>query len=286
MFVSNSSPSYNAPTQFQDIGGVSLAYRRFGKPGAVPLICLQHLTGTMNNWDPIHLDRLAHGREVIPVDYQGIGRSGGQTPDSMSGMARDIIAFIRALGLNQVDIFGFSIGGMVAQQIALDAPELVRRMLLVGTGPSGGEAMQQFSPRVAEIALRPNTTQAEGQSELFFSPSAKSQAAWVAWIDRINIRQVDREPEAGPEALQAQLGALAKWGQIAEDRYGALKKITQRSLVVNGDNDIMVPTANSYILHEHLPDAQLIIYEDAGHGAHFQYAEEFAEAADSFLKAA
>jgi pimeloyl-ACP methyl ester carboxylesterase len=283
--VSNSSPSHNAPTLFKDIGGVSLAYRRFGKPGAPPIICLQHLAGTMNNWDPIHLDRLAEDREVIPVDYRGVGRSGGKTPDSMRGMGRDIVAFIHALGLEHVDLFGYSVGGMVAQQIALDAPDLVRRMLLVGTGPAGGEAMQQFAPRVWAVALRPNINPVDQARELNFTPSAKSQAACMAWLGRISARQVDREPEAEFQVLQAQLAALAKWGQIADDRFGDLKRITSRALIVHGDNDLMVPTVNSYILQMHLPDAQLIVYPDSGHGAHFQYADQFAEAAARFLAA-
>jgi pimeloyl-ACP methyl ester carboxylesterase len=200
-------------------------------------------------------------------------------------MARDIIDFIASLGLDMVDIFGFSIGGMVAQQIALDAPQLVRRLLLVGTGPAGGDAMQQFSPKVVEIALRPMSEEADRMRELFFAPSAASQVACTEWLERINVRQTDREPESGPDVLQAQLVALAKWGQIADDRYGALKRIEQRSFVVNGDNDLMVPTSNSYILRDQLPDAQIIIYPDAGHGAHFQYAPQFAEAAAQFLTA-
>ena len=141
----------SAPTQFQQVGDVRLAYRRFGKEGATPVVCLQHFRGRMDNWDPIHTNRLAQDRPVVLVDYRGVGRSSGETPDSMQGMGRDIIAFIRALGTKQADIFGFSIGGMVAQQIALDAPEVVRRLIIVGTGPSGGEGMAEFSPQVKEI---------------------------------------------------------------------------------------------------------------------------------------
>jgi pimeloyl-ACP methyl ester carboxylesterase len=138
----------SAPTRFLEVGDARLAYRQFGKEGAPPLVCLQHFTGRMDNWDPLHTNRLAQDRPVVLVDYRGVGRSSGETPDSMQGMGRDIIAFIHAFGAEQVDIFGFSIGGMVAQQIALDAPELVRRLILVGTGPSGGEGMAAFSPQV------------------------------------------------------------------------------------------------------------------------------------------
>ena len=283
--VSQTNLHDSAPTQFQEVGDVRLAYRRFGKEGAPPLVCLQHFTGRMDNWDPIHTNRLAQDRPVVLVDYRGVGRSTGETPSSMQGMARDIIAFIRNLGAGQADVFGFSIGGMVAQQVALDAPELVRRLILVGTGPSGGEGMAAFSPQVQEIFNRPNITPAERFLELFFSPTATSQAAGKAWLSRITERQVDREPDATPQVAAAQLAALAKWGQVTGKRYGDLKKIKQRTLVVNGHDDIMVPTVNSFILQQQLPDARLMLFPDSGHGAHFQFGEEFADAAARFLAA-
>jgi pimeloyl-ACP methyl ester carboxylesterase len=273
----------SAPTQFQEVGDVRLAYRRFGKEGAPPLVCLQHFTGRMDNWDPIHTNRLAQDRPVVLVDYRGVGRSSGETPDSMQGMGRDIIAFIRTLGAKQVDIFGFSIGGMVAQQIALDAPELVRRLILVGTGPSGGEGMVAFSPQVQEIMTRLNNRPAERGLALFFSPTATSQAAGKAWLGRITARQADREPPASPQVAAAQLVALTMWGHVAGERYSNLKNIPHRTLVVNGHDDIMVPTVNSFILQQKLPDARLMLFPDSGHGAHFQFAEEFAEAAARFL---
>jgi pimeloyl-ACP methyl ester carboxylesterase len=261
--MSNVNLSETAPTQFQDIGGVSLAYRHFGKQGAPPVVCFQRFTGTMNNFDPIHTNRLAQDRPVILVDYQGVGRSGGETPDSMPGMAADMIAFVKALGLKEIDLFGFSIGGMVARQVALDAPELVRRILLTGTGPSAGEGMQEFSPKVLEIVSRPNSTHQERSLDLFFSKSPTSCGAGKAWLKRIAARKLDREPESKPQVGEAQLVALTKWGAIpATDRYGDLKKIKQRTLVVNGKDDIMVPTINSYILQQQLPDARLILYRN------------------------
>jgi pimeloyl-ACP methyl ester carboxylesterase len=275
-----------APTQFQDVGGgVRLAYRWLGKEGAPPLVCLQHFTGTMNTWDPIHTNRLAQDRPVVLVDYRGVGRSSGETPDSMPGLARDIIAFIRTLDAPPVDLFGFSIGGMVAQQVALDAPDLVRRLMLVGTGPAGGEGMASLSPQVQEILYRPNSTAAEKVLELFFSPTVTSQAAGKAWLSRIAARQADREPEASPQVAEAQLAALAKWGQVTDERYGSLQNIPHRTLVVNGHDDIMVPTVNSFILQQQLPDARLLLFPDSGHGSHFQFPDEFAEAAARFLAA-
>jgi pimeloyl-ACP methyl ester carboxylesterase len=240
----------------------------------------------MNNSDPIHTNRLAQDRPVILVDYRGVGRSEGQTPDSVPGLASDIIAFIRALAVKQVDVFGFSLGGFVAQQIALDAPELVRRLLLVGTGPAGGEGMQEYTPQVTEIISRPNTTGDQRRQELFFAPTATSQAAGKAWLARISARQTDREPDPTPQAVQAEFAAITQWGRIPSDRYAALKKITQRTLVVNGGDDIMVPTVNSFILQQRLPDARLILFPDSGHGSHFQFPEEFAGTAVRFLGAA
>ena len=275
----------SAPTEFQDVGDLRLAFRRFGKAGAPPLVCLQHFTGTMDNWDPIHTNRLARDRSVVLVDYRGVGRSSGKTPESMQGLARDVITFIRALGAKPVDIFGFSIGGMVAQQIALDAPELVRRLILVGTGPSGGDGMAAFSPQVQGIIGRPNSTAAERMLELFFAPTATSQAAGKAWLARIAARQADREPPASPQVAAAQLAALKKWGQVTGERFASLKNIPQRTLVVNGHDDIMVPTVNSFTLQQKLPEARLILFPDSGHGSHFQFAGEFAEVAARFLAA-
>ena len=284
--MSNVNLNETAPTQFQDIGGVSLAYRRFGKEGAPPVVCFQHFTGTMNNFDPIHTNRLAQDRPVILVDYRGVGRSGGEMLDSMPAIAADLIAFVKALGLKEIDLFAFSIGGMIGQQFVLDAPGLVRRILLVGTGPSGGEGMQEFSPEVMDIVNRPNSTIQGRTLDLFFSKSPASYAAGKAWLERIAARTLDREPETGPQVAKAQLVALAKWGVIpATDRYGDLKKIKQRTLVVNGKDDMMVPTINSYILQQHLPDARLILYPDSGHGSHFQFPEVFAEEAARFFAA-
>jgi pimeloyl-ACP methyl ester carboxylesterase len=284
--MSRANTSETAPTQFQDIGDVRLAFRRFGKEGAPPVVCLQHFAGTMNNFDPIHTNRLAQERPVVLVDYRGVGRSGGQTPDSMSGLARDIIAFTRTLGSQQVDVFGFSIGGMVAQQVALDAPHLVRRLILVGTGPAEGEGIGQFTPEVVEIVSRPGGTEVERSAlETFFSPTETSQAAGKAWLARIAERKSDREPPASAQVATAQLAALAKWGKVSGDRYASLKKLPHRTLVWNGRNDAMVPTVNSFILQQRLPDARLMLFPDSGHGSHFQFPEEFAEVAAEFLAA-
>ena len=190
--MSNVNLNETAPTEFQDIGGVSLAYRHFGKEGAAPVVCFQHFTGTMNNFDPIHTNRLAQDRPVILVDYRGVGRSGGEMPDSMPAIAADLIVFVKALGLKEIDLFAFSIGGMIAQQFVLDAPELVRRILLVGTGPSGGEGMQKFSREVMDIVNRPNSTiQGRTSGPVLFEEPGELRGGQ-------GLARADRRAKAGP----------------------------------------------------------------------------------------
>jgi pimeloyl-ACP methyl ester carboxylesterase len=272
-----------APTRFVEVNGVQFAYRRFGKEGLPPLVFLQHFTGTMDNWDPILTNRLAKDRPVVLFDNAGIGRSTGATPDSVSGMARDAISFIGTLGAPKVDLFGFSLGSFVAQQIAVDSPGLIRRIILAGAGPKGGEGMSGFSPRVQEIFGRPNSTTGERMVELFFAPTPTSQAAGKAWLERISARQQDREPPSSPAVAGAQLTAMQAWGKVAAERYADLKKIAGPVLVVNGHDDIMIPTVNSFILQQELPNARLILYPDSGHGAQFQYSRLFAEEAAGFI---
>ena len=193
----------SAPTRFIEANGIRFAYRRFGTEGATPMVCFQHTTGTMNNWDPIHTNRVAEDRPVVLVDYPGVGRSSGETPQTFEKTAELMIGFIRALGMDKADLFGFSIGGMVAQQIAVLAPDLVRRLVLVGTGPSAGEGMASYTPKVREIVGRVDSTMEERLLELFFAPTVTSQAAGEAWLARIAERQSDREPPATPEAPHA-----------------------------------------------------------------------------------
>jgi len=270
-------------TQFVSAGNnIKFAYRRFGAAQGVPLVLLHHFRATMDLWDPAVTDALAASRPVILVDNAGIGRSGGQAPDTIQQMAADIAAFIEALGLEQVDVLGFSIGGMVAQQLALDSPKLVRRVILVGTGPRGGEGMQAFTSDVTEAATHLDIA-AEDILYLFYTPSHSSQARGRASLDRIFSR-TDREPATGVETMTAQAKALAEWGVFATGhRYEALGSIPHPVLVVNGSNDLMVPTVNSLILQQRLPNAQLIIYPDSGHAAHFQYPEMFVDDAARFL---
>jgi pimeloyl-ACP methyl ester carboxylesterase len=274
-----------APTQFIDTKLEKYAYRRFGKESALPLLCLQHFTGTLDNWDPAVTDPLASGREVILFESAGLGRSTGEVPTSIPGMAAHALAFVDALGVAQVDILGYSLGGMIAQEIALERPSLVRKMLLVGTAPEGGEdIMHMEKPELKKITDDPNLPGLQRLVKLFFAPSASSQAAGEAFIARLARRKQDREPLSGPNVAKAQIAAFRAWEAFTGERFAKLRKISQPCLVANGVFDNMIPVRNSYMLSEHLPNAMLITYPDAGHGSLFQFHGSFVRQASIFLE--
>ena len=273
-----------APTEFVGTPLETYAYRRFGGGAGVPLVCLQHFTGTLDNWDPAVTDALAHGREVILFENAGVGRSTGAVPQTIAGMARHVLAFAKALDLARIDLLGFSLGGMVAQQVALDRPSLVRRMVLVGTAPEGGDDIMHLEkPALQRILNDPALQGPQVLVKLFFAPSATSQAAGTAFASRLAERKDDREPISGPAVAAAQLAAFRAWEQVDGDRFHRLKKITQPCLVVNGVLDAMIPVSNSYTLAEQLPNATLLAYSDAGHGSLFQFHQSFVGHASLFL---
>jgi pimeloyl-ACP methyl ester carboxylesterase len=270
----------NAPTRFVDIGGTRFAYRRFGTPAGPPVVCVQHFMGNLDNFDPAISDALATGREVILFDNAGVGSSTGTAPDTVDAMAADAAGFIDGLGLATVDLLGHSMGGEVAQLIALDRPDLVRRLVLVGTGPRGGELMTPDTARL--FAKRPQDG-LDMWLPIMFSPSKESQAAGRAFISRITARAQDRDVPVSEQTIAAHGAAAAEWGIQAEGSVDYLSRIAQPTLVVNGSNDIVIPTINSYTLYQGLPDAELTLYPDANHGAHFQYPARFARRVIDFL---
>ena len=273
-----------APTQFAQSTLERYAYRRFGGGSAPPLVCLQHFTGTLDNWDPAVTDPLAGGREVILFESAGLGRSTGEVPTTIAAMTEHLFAFGDALGLTRIDLLGFSLGGMVAQQAALDRSSLVRKMLLVGTAPEGGEDIMHLEkPELRKILEDPSLSGYQVLVKLFFTPSASSQAAGQAFAARLGTRTEDREPISGPKVAQAQVAAFRAWERVDGERFGKLGKITQPCLVMNGVRDAMIPVRNSYFLAEHLPNAMLLTYPDAGHGSLFQFHESFVRHAQLFL---
>jgi len=271
-----------APTQFVEANGIRFAYRRFGNPRGVPLVFSPHYTGTMDYWDPAVTDGLAKNREVILFNNAGVSSSSGQVPTSVQEMAANAIAFIKALGLTKVDFLGWSIGGLIAQEIIPQAGDLVRRLILVGTGPRGADMSTSKIPEVfAGVYDPPEHIWLASH----FSPSASSRAAGLAFLERKHARK-DRDPELSEEAAAAQREAIQKYFAPAEGVLDYLKDIRQPTLVVNGSNDVMVPTVNSYVLQQNLPNAELILYPDANHGSFFQYPELFVSQADQFLTSA
>jgi len=273
-----------APTQLLRVGSQTYAYRRFGERAPRPLLFLQHFLGTLDNWDPAVTDALASGREVILFDNAGIGRSSGKVPHTIQGMADHVVAFLDALGVTTCDVLGFSLGGMVAQQVAQDRPSMFRRMILVGTAPRGGhDVMDTEKPSLKKPLSDPTLKGYERLQTLFFAPTESSQAAGNAFIERLAQRTADLEPASGPEVAAAQIAAFREWDHFSGERFADLKTIRQPALVVNGIHDEMIAVSNSYSLGEHLPNAVLLTYPDSGHGSLFQFHESFTRQASAFL---
>lgn len=274
-------PSAMTPTAFVEADGIRFAYRRFGAADGVPLMLLQHFTGTMDAWDPSLVDGFARARPVVLFDNAGVSGSSGATPDSVHAMADHAVAFITALGLTRVDLLGFSMGGFVAQVVAAQHPDLVRRIILAGTGPEGGEGIRDIGRVLAQAR---QASPAEPRLFLFFEQTESSQEAGRAFLERQARRTIDRDPDSTEQTIAAQLKAIVDWGTLPSTEGAArLRTIIQPVLVVNGKNDLMVPTINSYALFQQLPNAKLILYPDSGHGALFQYSDEFVKEGLQFL---
>ena len=266
-------------TQFVQVGDGRFAYRRFGRPGGFPLLLLNYFAANMDNWDPKVTNGIAAEREVILCDNAGVGSSTGETPSTVAAMTKDCIDFCRALDLRNIDVVGFSLGGMIAQQLAFEHPEMVRRMILMGTGPRGGEGMT-FTELSTDLLVDPVAL----LMSAFFTPSEASKAAGQAYIERLKLRVADRDAPVSMKAAGAQLEAIREWGSIpSTDRYAMLPRIYQRTLIVHGSKDIVVMPINAFLLAQHLPDAQLVMYPDASHGAQSQHADVFLQHARIFL---
>jgi pimeloyl-ACP methyl ester carboxylesterase len=276
----------NAHTQFVEANGIRFAYRRFGKPGAVPLVFNQHFTGNLDNWDPVILDGFAKEREIIIFNNAGVASSSGEVPSTFAGMAKNAEAFIDGLGLKQVDILGFSIGGMVTQQIVVDRPELVRKLILVGTAPrnhDAGDGQGHITPETAAVFGATYNPLENMWLKVFFTDSPESQAAGRAFLKRYLSRTVNPDTPINEKVAPAQIAAVGDWGTQPGERFAYLKNIKQPTLVVSGNHDIIVYTVNSLHLVQNLPNAKLILYPDANHGSFYQYHDDFVFEANRFL---
>ena len=271
----------DTPTKTIDVDGTPLAYRELGRPTGVPVIFLHHLGAVLDNWDPRAVDGIAAKRHVITFDNRGVGASGGRTPTMIEDMARDAVRFIRALGYQQVDLFGFSMGGMVAQVIAQTDPRLVRKLVLAGTGPAGGPGIDKVTAITYLDMIRGGLSLKDPKTYLFFTRTANGKASAKAYLARLKERTNDRDKAISIPAFRAQLKAIHRWGKQAP---ADLSRIDHPVLVMNGDHDRMVPTSNTVDMADRFPNAELKIYPDAGHGGVFQYHDEFVAQVLDFLE--
>ena len=268
-----------AHTQFVKAKGIEFAYRRFGKQGGIPLVFLNYFGGTLDDWDPVVTNGLALDHDIVLVNAAGVASSTGATPNTVPEMAKYLNSFCLAMDFKEITIVGFSIGGMIAQQMALDYPKLVHRLILLGTGPRGGEGMT-FTELSAEESADP----VGFLLAAFFAPTETSQAAGRAYLERLAWRRENRDKPVSTQTSEAQLAAIKEWGVVpSSNRYATLKNISQKTLVVHGNKDIVVQPINALLLSEHLPNAQLVVYADSSHGTQYQHASSFLKIANLFL---
>ena len=270
----------DAPGRTVTAGGVTFAYRELGPNGGVPVVFLVHLAGNLDNWDPRVIDPIAQRHHVIAFDNRGVGASTGSVPDTVEAMADDAYTFITALGFDKVDVFSFSLGGMVAQALVVKHPGLVRKLILTGTGPAGGKDMDKVAGTTYADMARAALSRKDPKEFLFFNRNAAGKPAAKAFVERLKERTADRDKKVTVKAFQTQLKAIKRWGRSTPVD---LTTITQPTLIANGDNDRMVPSVLSEDLRRRITTSELIMYPDSGHGGIFQFHDKFVPVALEFL---
>jgi pimeloyl-ACP methyl ester carboxylesterase len=269
-----------APSRTVTAGGTTYAYRELGPEGGIPVVFFVHLAATLDNWDPRIIDPIAKTRHVIAFDNKGVGASTGKVPSTIEEAADDAYTFIKALGFDKIDVFSFSMGGMIAQDLVLKHPDLVRKLVLTGTGPRGGKDLDKVAGVTYWDMLRATLTHSDPKEFLFFNRDATGKRAGKEFVNRLKERTTDRDRDIKIGAFQTQLKAIKAYGR---SKPSDLSKITQPTLIANGDHDRMVPSVLSNDLHRRIAGSELIIYPNSGHGAIFQYHEQFAPIAAKFL---
>jgi pimeloyl-ACP methyl ester carboxylesterase len=269
-----------APSRTVTAGGTTYAYRELGPKGGIPVVFFVHLAATLDNWDPRIVDPIAKTRHVVAFDNKGVGASTGKVPSTIEEAADDAFTFIKALGFDTIDVFSFSMGGMIAQDLVLKHPDLVRKLVLTGTGPRGGKDMDKVAGVTYWDMLRATLTRSDPKEFLFFNRDAAGRRAGKEFVNRLKERTTDRDDTIKISAFQTQLKAIKAYGR---SRPSDLSKITQPTLIANGDHDRMVPSVLSDDLHRRIAGSELIIYPNSGHGGIFQYHEQFAPIAAKFL---
>ncbi|GGZ25944.1 alpha/beta hydrolase [Streptomyces olivaceoviridis] len=260
--------------------GERFAYRRFGRAGGRPLVMHMRLRGTIDHWDPAFLEPLAAGREVIVFDNRGVNLSTGNPPASMEDMVEGSLAFLHALGLTDIDVLGWSMGGIVAQGVALADPEIVRHLVVAGSSAGGVPDLPPPPARTRQTMSKPVNV-AEDFLYLFFPETEEATAAGRASLERLEYRLKDSQAVVGPEAVRGQLGAIGSFKGF----WHRQEELTLPVLVANGAHDVMIHAYASYAMSQKLPHAKVILYSDAGHGFLFQHPDDFAHEINRFLSA-
>lgn len=268
--------------QYITVGGNQIAYRELSKgKSEMPLVMLVHLAAALDNWDPKLLDLIAQEHHVIVMDLPGVGASQGKVADTIPGMAAQTVEIIKALGYDKINLLGLSMGGMIAQEIVRLEGNLVNRLILAGTGPRGGVEMDKVTGKTFRFMFKGALHRVDPKRYIFYNHDEQGGVEAAKVLSRMGMRKKeDSDKEMNIPGFLTQLKAIKSWGKDAQD---SLEFITQPTLIVNGDNDLQVPTANSYEMHEKIAGSKLIIYPNAGHGSIFQYAEEFSKELLAFL---